>query len=377
MAIINAIAFSTGVATVTPAARMTYKADASSAGIATVTARTQEPKSTAARTFDLERGGFQRPPVINWYPYSGAPLTEQETDGTYIYVFGVQSDFRTAFPGAFIESSDASGLCFECVGRLIGSSVLGFVTSTAGMGAGLKGQWDVENSVEVTLLGDGELTSYSRCEVLNGRNLIQIAGEVLAFTTATLVSDRVYTLTEFLRGLMDTDNVTHNVAGENFTFLNSKNRVPVRVDTGDLDVSKIYRVYARSQTPNDNDEITFTVGGETMRPFAPAQMQATRHVPTTNDWSLSWLRVTRNPKPRIFSARGIVDLDPGNYVVEPLDGVGGTPKRTEVVTTEAFVYTEEQQISDFGAAQSLINIQVARTNSIYPDGGNFLEQQFF
>ena len=95
-------------------------------------------------------------------------------------------------------------------------------------------------------LGTNEtLQSYTRNEVLSGRNVAVCGSEVFAFTTATLVDENVYDLSGLLRGLAGThDSVDSHATGTNaterFTLLEEATLLFRDVDLDALDDQTVY-----------------------------------------------------------------------------------------------------------------------------------------
>lgn len=81
-----------------------------------------------------------------------------------------------------------------------------------------------------------------------------------------------------------------------------------------------------------------------------------RHAPSTNDWTVSWVR------------RGRLDWEWRDYVETPLGEAsesyeidimsGSTVKRTLTATTQSVTYTAAQQTTDFGAVQTTLSVRV-------------------
>ena len=119
-----------------------------------------------------------------------------------------------------------------------------------------------------------------------------------------------------------------------------------------------YRAVGRGGELRDARTAQLTLAGNDLKPYAPAQLEA------TGSWgsnvTLSWQRRTRVGG-ELIDGSGEVPLaeDTEEYELEILDGPGGAVLRTETgITTTSFTYTSGMQSADFGGAQTELSFVV-------------------
>jgi hypothetical protein len=119
-----------------------------------------------------------------------------------------------------------------------------------------------------------------------------------------------------------------------------------------------YRAVGRGGELRDARTAQLTLAGNDLKPYAPAQLEA------TGSWgsnvTLSWQRRTRVGG-ELIDGGGEVPLaeHTEEYELEILDGPGGAVLRTETgITTTSFTYTSGMQSADFGGAQTELSFVV-------------------
>jgi len=209
----------------------------------------------------------------------------------------------------------------------------------------------------------GSLASVSNVEMLNGANLAALIradgnAELIQFQDAAL-SEGVYTLTTLLRGRRGTEVFTGGHAvGDLFVLLegDSVQRRPLALDRIGDPLS--YRAVGRGGELRDARTGQLTLAGNDLKPYAPAQLEA------TGSWgsnvTLSWQRRTRVGG-ELIDGTGEVPLaeDAEEYELEILDGPGGSVVRTATgLSDPEFTYTAAMQSADFGMAQTELTFRV-------------------
>jgi hypothetical protein len=267
------------------------------------------------------------------------------------------SPFSSAGRGAALYGS-SDGISFSEHGASTTLTVAGYANTALANFAG-GNTWDGLNTVDVTL-AYGTLASASQLDVLNGANLALLGSELIQFTTATLVSGTQYTLSGLLRGRRGTEwAMGSHTAGDRFVLLGVSGLIRVDRPTSELNVARQYRAVTFGSSIADAFTYGFTNKGAGLKPLSPVFLNADRHVPSTNDWTITWRR------------RGRVDWDLRDYVDVPLGEDAEEysvdilhPTTLNVVRTLATVtsttatYTASQQTTDFGAVQTSIKVKV-------------------
>ena len=223
-------------------------------------------------------------------------------------------------------------------------------------------QTDPTSQLHLTMVS-GSLASVSNLEMLNGANLAALIradgnAELIQFQDIAL-SLGVYTLTTLLRGRRGTEVFTGGHAvGDLFVLLDGDGvtRRPLGLDR--LGDTLHYRAVGRGGELRDARTAQLTLAGNDLKPYAPAQLEA------TGSWgsnvTLSWQRRTRVGG-ELIDGSGEVPLaeDTEEYELEILDGPGGAVLRTETgITTTSFTYTSGMQSADFGGAQTELSFVV-------------------
>lgn len=226
--------------------------------------------------------------------------------------------------------------------------------------------FDIVNTVDVILLS-GDLSSTTKQGVLNGANVAVLGNEIIQFQTATLIAENKYRLSMLLRGRLGTEHEvgTHALA-ERFVLL-SPTIARIAMQSSLIGLGRHYKAVSVGGTLGTTEEEQFTYTGKTLKPFSPVHIEGERNLPAANDWTVSWIRRTRIGGSWQDGVDVPLNEESERYHVQVMDG--GNPVRTvEGITTPSFVYTEAQQIEDFGSAQSTITLKVYQVSAIVGRG---------
>ncbi len=268
--------------------------------------------------------------------------------------------FDPPWRGAVLFSSD-DGAVYVAADETLDAVAWG-VARTALPDTDLPFQTDLTSQLQLTMVS-GSLASVSNLEMLNGANLAALIradgnAELIQFQDIAL-SEGVYTLTTLLRGRRGTEVFTGGHAvGDLFVLLDGDGvtRRPFGLDR--LGDTLHYRAVGRGGELRDARTAQLTLAGNDLKPYAPAQLEA------TGSWgsnvTLSWQRRTRVGG-ELIDGTGEVPLaeDSEEYELEILDGPGGAVLRTETgITTTSFTYTSGMQSADFGGAQTELSFVV-------------------
>jgi hypothetical protein len=280
--------------------------------------------------------------------------------GIYVAIEG-NSSFRK---GALFYSDD-NGLSYDfAVGNVV-NSVTGTVLSfSPNFNNASPSFIDDLNWIRVSM-NSGQLEPVTLETFLSGKQLGWFStGEIIAFKNAAIVSNNPLTfdISYTIRGVKGTEPaISRHIIGEKFVLLtNYLVRFP-------LNLSDINREYLLKVVPNGlletdiEEEVSHTITLEGLKPFPCA----VRGEKDNNDLIITWYRRTRlNGRwiDYIDIAYASGELD--SYVVRIYDG--NTIKREwSVSSARSVVYTEAQQIADWGSVQSAYTVRVFQ-NSSYP-----------
>lgn len=302
-----------------------------------------------------------------------APLVDTHAESPHLYHAAALSDDDLVFKGGGIYESKDSGATYALLSSLSAETTMGWATDA--LGDSSPGITDRANTVTVQMI-QGTLESTTELATQNGINWAVLGDEVIGFATATLTGYRTYTLSVLLRGLRDTqEDMGGHAVGDRFILLESNSITAQSVNLGALGTARDYKALSVGADIADVDAQTVTVGGNSIRPFAPAWIGAIRNDPTAGDWSGSWDPRTR-ANVRVFQEAPIDLLESSEvYEVDVLDT--GVPTRTitstasgggSVITGRTFLYTDDDQTTDFGSDQSSITLVVYQVSSSYGRG---------
>ena len=299
------------------------------------------------------------------------PLLRDQDDGDVLYMAAGAFGSGT-FPGVVVDRS-TDGETFADSAALISSSrnaVIGYATSALAAPARWT-TWDRVNSVTVQLFR-GTLASVTELQALNLANAMLIGDEIIHFANATLNADGTYTLSTLLTGRRGTEWAigTHAV-GDRVVLLTDATVLAVTTPLSDLAQARWYR-----GTPIGGGTAAATIraltwAARSLKPYAPADVACSRDG-SPQEWTLTWKWRTRvDGEWNDFREAGFGEASE-TYEVDILDTPGSPQSdvvRTITSTISAggsqvdaanrlAVYSEADQITDFGAVQSSLSAVV-------------------
>jgi hypothetical protein len=297
----------------------------------------------------------------NAIPIECPVVNSQDTDiGIYVAIEG-----NSSFSKGALFYSDDNGSSYDfAVGNVV-NSVTGTVLSfSQNFNNASPNFIDDLNWIRVSM-NSGQLEPVTLETFLSGKQLGWFStGEIIAFKNAAIVSSNPLTfdISYTIRGVKGTEpTISKHIIGEKFVLLtNYLVRLP-------LNLFDINREYLLKVVPNGlletdiEEEVSHTITLEGLKPFPCA----VRGEKDNNDLIITWYRRTRlNGRwiDYIDIAYAAGELD--SYVVRIYDGA--TVKREwSVSSARSVVYTESQQIADWGSVQTAYTVRVFQ-NSSYP-----------
>jgi hypothetical protein len=270
-----------------------------------------------------------------------------------------------AWRGAQLYSSpdDSS---YAALGAVNTSAVMGYATTALGDFSG-GNIFDEINSVTVQF-ENGTPSSAVELDVLNGANVALLAGEIIQFKTATLVSGTTYTLTGFLRGRRGTEAAMpeHSI-GDRFILL-AVNSGMMRAHTpvSEVDVVRHYRAPSFGTSLANAPSVTFTNTAVGLKPLSPVYLAGGRNS-VGGDLIINWIRRARIQWDWINFADCPIGETSESYEIDILNS-SGTVLRTLTATTNTVTYTSAQQVTDFGSAQASIRVKVYQISATIDRG---------
>jgi hypothetical protein len=291
-------------------------------------------------------------------------LSDAHDEAGFYVVVRPDPDAEARWPGAVIFKSP-DDVTYATAVEDDAAAVFG--TATTLLATGVVGLFDESSSVTVNV-GDGQLYSYTRDEILGGTAPGYAIGadgrwELLYARTATLVGAGVYTLTGLLRGRRGTEWATglHQV-GDVCVRLDPASIARVPGTVTELGIERFYKTVTKGRTGATADGEAFTNEGEGLKPFSPVHVRFARD--GSDNATITFTRRTRLAC-RFGGTLGIaVPLGEASesYELEVWDSAYATLKRTIVATTStagvaSFAYSAADQTTDFGSAQLTIYVR--------------------
>jgi hypothetical protein len=216
-------------------------------------------------------------------------------------------------------------------------------------------------------ISTGALSSVDDEAALSGRNLFALRGadgrwEMITAARAELIGERTYRLSRFLRGLAGSEPEAGRAVAAGALIVKLDDAVvPLNLSLQELGQSWRYRIGPTGRDHADASvaEITAIVGREALKPLSPVHVAARREA---GGIRLSWTRRTR----RNGDGWEAVDVPLSEaaeaYEVHILKN--GQVVRTLTSVQPSILYADLQEITDFGAVQSVLDLSVAQMSAI-------------
>ena len=267
--------------------------------------------------------------------------------------------------GALLYRSDDGGVSggntYNLLTSLPFQSTIG--TASTVLADGSVNTFDNAHSVTV-ILTYGQLSSTTTLAVLNGANSAMLGGEVIQFTTATLIAGSTYQLSGLLRGRLGTEDQTAtHVSGELFVLLDSS-LTRLTISASMIGLPRYYKGVSSGNTLGNTSEESFTYTARQLRPYAPVQITGLRD--GSGNLTINWVRRTRIGG----DLRDGVDVPLSeaseSYQVDIMNG--STVVRTIATTSPSASYSAANQTTDFGSPQSSVTVHVYQISAIVGRG---------
>ena len=264
------------------------------------------------------------------------------------------------WPGGFTLWRSLDGQGFAPVQRIATRATIGETLTPLAPGP----LWRLDRGASVdVLLSQGALESVSLIAALNGANLLAIeAGglgwEILAYTTATLLSAGHWRLSGLLRGQAGSESlaaVPKEIGARIVVLDGSLSELAVGFEW--LNRSVLYRLSVEGRDHADPMAASFTAtaSGAALLPLSPVHLKARRE---TDGIRLTWLRRTRFGGDSWELAEVPLNEDTEAYAVDILSG--STVKRTLQTTSQDALYRAVDEMADFGALQDSLRVRLCQ-----------------
>ncbi len=282
------------------------------------------------------------------------PLIAEDDNPASGYIAATQSPW----PGgvAIYQSPEQTGYSLNTV--ISAPATLG--VSLTDFSSGPTSRWDNGNHLDVQL-ETGTLTSLTESAVLNGENLAAIETttnkwEVFQFQNAELIADKTYRLTNFLRGQKGTELYIGDptLSGARFVLLDQSVE-QVSINENDINLPYYWTYGPANKTIGHESYTTIQqdFSGLGYKPLSPVHVMS-KYI--GNDLEITWIRRTRSGGDNWETPEVPLQETQERYDIEILEG--SNVKRLLTSQTPSVIYTQADQISDWGALQSSYTIRI-------------------
>ena len=273
--------------------------------------------------------------------------------------------FADPWPGQVAVYAGSQGGGFALRSLVQAPAVVGALN--AALAPGHLGVFDRGNVIDVAIFG-GALSALPDIDVLAGGNLAAIRAadgdwELLQFADAELIAANSYRLTRLIRGQGGSEAamLTGASVGADFVLIDAAvETLPVGAESIGIPLRFRFGPARDDFSGPTFIEQTITAAGRGLKPFSPVHLNAARD-DASGDVAVSWIRRTRFGGDSWDSVEVPLNEDAEAYRLEVLDA--GTPVRSQVTASPAYLYAAADQIADFGAPQAAYTIRVAQLSA--------------
>lgn len=256
------------------------------------------PTETGGRRFDTGEPAITRKgaPIVS-HVLDLRPLRDEDVGRVGLYVAASPHDPKAAFEGAvvFIKRPGDNG--WQAVASIDRAARMGWTRAALADAADLE-DYETEAELEVELF-QGALEGLPESMVDAGHNLALVGGEVVGFQAATNDAPGIWTIANLSRGRLDTAAAAEgHLSDEPFVLLDDA-VVFVPLSASDLNTTIDVRVVPIGSSIDDVPWHSVTVGGGTVKPLAPANVEVTDNGDDTLSvtWDYRSLRTVRQRAP--------------------------------------------------------------------------------
>lgn len=279
--------------------------------------------------------------------------------------------YLSGWPGGVLYRSDDGGATWTSVqGFTSPGSKIGYATNTLAAHSGLL----IDKAGTLTVkMYQGTLSSVTELQMLNGTNHFAYGAdgrwEIVAAKNCVIQGDGSYILTDFLRGRFGTEWATGlHAINDKIIYLSSTQLKFVLANTSTIGAARSYRGITAGKAIDSDATKLFTYRGVNLECLSPVYINGNRH-PTTNDWTLTWVRRTRLGNGWYPTVMATLGESVESYETEIYDGAGYvTVKRTILSSTPTLAYTSAQQVTDFGSNQATLYVKIYQMSDIVGRG---------
>jgi hypothetical protein len=292
------------------------------------------------------------------------PLPTDTSANQGLLRIGVAADGANWNGAAIYRSDDggeSGGNSFSVLAGMDGAATFGTIITN--LPAGPFETWDTVNEVEV-ILTSGSLASVNELAVFNGANAALIGDELVQFQNAELIGESTYKLTQFLRGRQGTEwAIGSHAAGDRFVLITPA-LYTTAIANNLIGRELFYKAVSVGNSLGNTDESPFTYTGRNLKPFAPVHVKGVRD--GSGNLTINWIRRSRVDGEWRDGVGIPLGEETEAYEVDILDG--STVVRTIEVTSPTASYSAADQTTDFGSAQSSVDVKIYQLSAVVGRG---------
>lgn len=279
------------------------------------------------------------------------------------------SGISTYWAGANLYRTTDNGQTWTLINGFINESIIGKVTNAISAPSTFS-LMDKGSVLVISMLGGNTLSSVTELQLLNGTNYFAYGSdkrwEIIAIQTIILQSDGSYYGYNILRGRFGTEwAASLHLPYDHLILLDTALIQQSLLSTNQITLGYKYRIVEAGADINDKTDISFAYMGNNLECLSPVYASGTINVPSTNDWTLNWIRRTRVGGELKDYTNALLSETAEAYEVDIFsNNTYTTIKRTITgLTTPTAVYTAAQQTTDFGSTQSQLYVGIYQVSS--------------
>jgi hypothetical protein len=270
--------------------------------------------------------------------------------------------FADPWPGA-LSLYVRNGGGFVFFGSVTRCAIMGETLDAVSPGP--VGRFDLATSFRVSLRG-GAPASVSDDDLLAGRNMLALQGgdgrwELIGFGRADLVDAGVWNISRLLRGFGGEEDLAARLlpAGAKVVMVDEA-LVPLAQGLDRLGIKQSFRIGPHKRDYADATYLPFDAMASalSLKPYAPVRATGRRGPEGVH---ISFLRRTRRNGDNWEGLEVPLGEDSEAYVVDVLAGT--QVKRSLSCNTPSVLYFAQQELADFGAAQSVLSLRIAQVSA--------------
>ena len=303
-------------------------------------------------------GEYPPEPVLVFIDAGPLKSSHEQLTAMYLAVFSPSNG--TPWTGALVYFSRDNVTYNEYI-EAPKEATGGYAKTVLASSSASAGWWDRKNTVDVQMQ-NGQFTTASEIDVLNGANRMLLGGEVIAFQTATLVGARTYRLSTLLRGLRNTESaLVGHQKNESAVYLNGPGIMLATVELTDVDETIYYKAVPNGGPIANYPPVADTSSASCRRCFSPAHVTGTRNA-ANDDILIDWVYRSRGLV-RILSSQGAPQLEnPETYEIDIYDA--GVFSTTITVTgATSYNYPAAAQTTDGLVAGDPLDLDIYQISS--------------